>query len=297
MSMELTTITTTRELTNTQLSAIRDNLSAEYEAARKKVTEYGTKADTVVQKYNRSIACALDSIPVNDKGKLDPEKYDGFKSVGEFAQEGLGLKHATAFMLIAVGKVYNHPEKYPAEWSKMSASNLYELLRADRQKAIAATEKGDISAESSQTALREFAKQNPSKGSKSGKASVVTLHRVYLGGQMTEVTDIRYGGPLTMDDFLSREKADARSIHLSKVDEYKMNPNDAPKTSLTCKRYVNVLDDLTAEVLTLIPVYVPADNRTKEQRAEDELIEKYLAKFPGKTREDAVAALQALGII
>lgn len=288
---ELSTINTALELHSSILTAMRERLVPQRDKAAAEVEKLGNKADSIVQTYNRAVALELAALPVNDKGKLDEVAFDGFKTPVEVAMNVFGFKKQNAYDLVNAGRIYLN-ENEPAELRKMTPSNLAAFLRADGKEARKAISDGSISSKSTQAELKAFADAHKPSTTKSGKPKVVTTFKVYRGGEMEPVT--AYTG-LTEAEFIETLKGGSGVLAVHKVDEYKLNPADAPKLTLTARRHVVVYEDLSAMVYTLIPEYKPME--TEQSSADRAIIARFMDRHPGVTEAEARETLEELGML
>lgn len=140
----------------------------------KKATERITAIYTDAAKYadakNREIAKILGDV-------ADKKAYeaDGFKSVADYASTVFGIARQNAYALANAGKVYNDKSAHP-ELQAMSPSKIAELAAVDTNAVTAALEAGEITHDTTQKALREFAdkaKADKAKADKEGEKPVV----------------------------------------------------------------------------------------------------------------------------
>ena len=93
---------------------------------------------------------------------LDGQLYtdDGFKSVGEYAEQTFGIGKASAYQLANVGKRFYLAETATAALAAemYSPAKLAELVKLDDEQIQTAIDNGTISAASTQQQLRETAK-------------------------------------------------------------------------------------------------------------------------------------------
>lgn len=290
---ELAVINKELELKSPILTAMRDRLIPQREAAEKEVSKLGLKADGILQKYNRAVALELAALPTDDKGKLSGEGFDGFKTPVEVAMNLLGFKKQTAYNLVNAGKVYMD-DAAPAELKKMTPANMAEFLRADRSEAMKALSTGEVTGATSQADLKAFADAHKPKVTKAGKVKTVTTYTVFRGPTMDKAP----GADVTEDEF---KASFSEGVTVLYMDKYVLEPHDAPKKHLTVKRFVAVMPDLTAAVFTLIPSYKPdeAEESASEKayRLADRIIARFMDSHPGASEEDARATLAELGLI
>lgn len=135
----------------------------------KKATESITAIYTDAAKYadtkNREIAKIL-----GDVADKEAYKADGFKSVADYASTVFGIARQNAYALANAGKVYNDKSAHP-ELQAMSPSKIAELAAVDTKAVTAALEAGEITHDTTQKALREFA--DKAKADKEGEKPVV----------------------------------------------------------------------------------------------------------------------------
>ena len=281
------------ELTSPVLSSMRDRIAPLYDKGAEEITKYADKAAAVVDRYNRAVALELAALPVNDKGKLDESKFDGFKTPVEVAVNVYGFKSKFAYTLYDYGKKCLSKDA-PEGFSKLTPSNAAVLAGAkdaDVRKALAT---GEISEKSTQRELKEWTAQHRKTETKTGKPKLVTRYNVYKGGAMSKAPH----GSITEDDF---KAIFDEGYTVLPMDKYMLEPSDAPGKKLTVKRYVAVSPELNAEVFTLIPEYQKDGDKPEHvQRAEEfenGMIRKFLAAHPDATREDAIATLKELGMM
>lgn len=288
---ELATINSALELHSTVLSSMRERLIPQRNKAASEVEKLGNKADSIVQQYNRAVALELAALPVNDKGKLDEAAFDGFKTPIEVAMNVFGFKKQNAYDLFNAGKVYLN-DKEPEELRKMTPSNLAAFLRADGKEARKALSDGTITAKSTQAELKAFADAHKPTTTKSGKPKVVTTFKAYRGGEMESVPAFE---GFTEAEFIETLKGGSGVLAVHKVDEYKLSPADAPKLTLTARRYVVVYEDLSAMVYTIIPQYKPME--TEQSSADRAIIARFMDRHPGVTEAEARETLEELGML
>lgn len=281
------------ELKSSTLAAMRDTLAP----LRAKVDDVGFsmagKVNAAVMAYQKALADNLAALAVNDKGKFDhPESFDGFKSPQEIAVKLYGYSATIATNLVAWGRE-RRDTNAPDVLKDMPLSNYGAIKAADRGALLQAIKNQEITANTPQTALKEFAAKHPGK-TKTGKARVVTTFTVYRGKQ----NERAYGDPVTEEAF---KGLFPESVMLVKVNDFTLVPEDNHDKRLTAKRYVAVHEDNTSFVYTLIPVYQKAEDKPEHvQRAEEfenGMITKFMQSHPDASREDAIATLQELGML
>ena len=292
-TVSLTTLDKNRELTSPVLSSMRDRIIPLYDKGAEEIGRYAGKAAAVVDRYNRAVALELAALPVDEKGKLDESKFDGFKSPIEVATGLYGFKTKFAYTLLDYGKKCLS-DKMPKQFQELTPSNAAVLAGAKESDVKAGLESGEISGKSTQRELKEWAAQHRKTETKTGKARTVTTYTVYQGGAMKKAPH----GDITEEEFKKNCGTDYTVLFM---DSYPFSPDDAPKKKLTVRRYVVVSPKLNAEVFTLIPTYQTDSGKSehiqKAEEFENGMIRKFMDSHPGATREDAIATLQELGMM
>lgn len=294
MTSRLVPTISSMELHSSTLLSMRGKLLP----LRSKVDEEGLrmagKVSAAVQKYQQALAAELAALPVNDKGKFEhPESYDGLKSPQDVAVKVYGYSATTAGHLVAWGRE-RADANAPTALKEMPLSNYGAIKGADRKAIMEAISAGEITADTPQKDLKDFASKHPGK-TKTGKARVVTEFTVYRGGNMEAAP----GGPITEDDF--KANVEAQEGKAIKFEDFRYSPAEAPEKSLACRRYVVVYKDLSSAVFTLIPVYQKADDKPehvqKAEEFENGIIARFMQSHPDASREDAIATLKELGML
>lgn len=129
---------------------------------------------------NREIAKIL--AEVSDKKAYEA---DGFKSVADYASTVFGIARQNAYALANAGKVYNDTTAHP-ELKAMSPSKIAELSAVDTKAVNAALEAGEITHNTTQKALREFA--DKAKADEEGENPVV-MNKFTVRPCLTTVDD------------------------------------------------------------------------------------------------------------
>lgn len=119
--------------------------------ATQRITAIYSDAAKYADTKNREIAKILGEV-------ADKKAYeaDGFKSVADYASTIFGIARQNAYALANAGKIYNDKNAHP-ELQAMSPSKLAELAAVDTKTVTAAIEAGEITHDTTQKALREFA--------------------------------------------------------------------------------------------------------------------------------------------
>lgn len=133
--------------------------------ATQRITAIYTDAAKYADTKNREIAKIL-----GDVADKEAYKADGFKSVADYASTVFGIARQNAYALANAGKVYNDKNAHP-ELQAMSPSKIAELAAVDTKAVISALEAGEITHDTTQKALREFA--DKAKADKEGKKPVL----------------------------------------------------------------------------------------------------------------------------
>lgn len=133
--------------------------------ATQRISSIYTDAAKYVDTKNREIAKIL--ADVSDKKAYET---DGFKSVADYASAVFGIARQNAYALANAGKVYNDTNAHP-ELKAMSPFKIAELSAVDTKAVNAALEAGEITHNTTQKDLREFA--DNAKTDKEGEKPVV----------------------------------------------------------------------------------------------------------------------------
>lgn len=133
--------------------------------ATQRITAIYSDAAKYADTKNREIAKILGDV-------ADKKAYeaDGFKSVADYASTVFGIARQNAYALANAGKIYNDKNAHH-ELQAMSPSKLSELAAVDSKVVNAALEAGEITKDTTQKALREFA--DKAKANKESEKSVV----------------------------------------------------------------------------------------------------------------------------
>lgn len=145
--MKATEIITLNNVTISERTFKDDRLAK----ATQRITAIYNDAAKYADTKNREIAKILGEV-------ADKKAYekDGFKSVADYASKVFGIATQNAYALARAGKVYNDNNAHP-ELKAMSPSKIAELSAVDTKVVNSALEAGEITHESTQKALREFA--------------------------------------------------------------------------------------------------------------------------------------------
>lgn len=197
---------------------------------------------------NREIAKIL--ADVADKKAYEA---DGFKSVADYASSVFGIARQNAYALANAGKVYNDKNAHP-ELQAMTPSKLAELASVDAKVVNTALEAGEITHETTQKALREFADKE--KAPKEGEKSVVPktfTARLCCPVVDEETQDIMSMGK-TIDDWddyfmdyvvnAIPNELPASPVEIIKLPNGKVDPTAAKSTvkrRLYCNKYFAVV--------------------------------------------------------
>lgn len=146
-------------------------ISPELNSYTDKLIAIYSNASKYADQKNREIAGILGEI-------ADKKAYeaDGFKSVADYAATIFGIKKDHAYALSRAGKIYNDPQASPV-LKAMSPSKLNELDAVKPEKVAEAIEKGFINADTTQSDLRNFAKEMKEPGD--AKPTVVKLYEAF----------------------------------------------------------------------------------------------------------------------
>lgn len=259
---------------NTELITL-DNINTNFptfkddrlnKATQRIITIYSDAAKYADSK-NREIAKILGD--VSDKKAYSA---DGFKSVADYASSIFGIARQNAYALANAGRVYNSKDAHP-ELKAMSPSKLAELSNVDAKKLSAALESGEITHETTQKALREFAdKSKPVAANENQEVLDIFTARPCVPALNEEQKDTFSSGKL-LDDwddwfmgYVSSVSPDS-PVEIIKLPKAKVN-SDSKKATVNRRLYVNRGYSIVVEFYkyTAPKASKPTDtNFTKEQ--------------------------------
>lgn len=206
--------------------------------ATQRITAIYTDAAKYADTKNREIAKIL-----GDVADKEAYKADGFKSVADYASTVFGIARQNAYALANAGKVYNDKSAHP-ELQAMSPSKIAELAAVDTKTVNAALEAREITHDTTQKALREFA--DKAKADKEGEKPVVLdtfTARPCVPMLSDEQADTFTVGK-TLDDwddwfmgYVSNVSPDS-PVEIVKLPKGKVDPN-ATKATVNRRLYFN----------------------------------------------------------
>lgn len=163
--------------------------------ATQRITTIYTDAAKYADTKNREIAKIL--ADVADKKAYEA---DGFKSVADYAYTVFGIARQNAYALANAGKVYNDKSAHP-ELQAMSPSKLAELAAVDTKAVNAALEAGEITHDTTQKALREFADKAKADNETAKAVVVDTFTARPCVPSLTEEEADNFASVKTLDDW------------------------------------------------------------------------------------------------
>lgn len=210
--------------------------------ATQRISSIYTDAAKYADTKNREIAKIL--ADVADKKAYEA---DGFKSVADYAATVFGIARQNAYALANAGKVYNDKTAHP-ELQAMSPSKLSELAAVDTKAVSAALDAGEITHETTQKALREFAEKSK-KDSETEKAVVVDMFTARpCVPSLTEEEADNFAAAKTLDDwddYFTQYVADSTPnyckispVEIIKLPKGKLSP-DSKKSVVNRRLYCN----------------------------------------------------------
>lgn len=220
---------------NTALPSFKDERLTK---ATQRITAIYSDAAKYADTKNREIAKILGDV-------ADKKAYeaDGFKSIADYASTVFGIARQNAYALANAGKVYNDKTSHP-ELQAMSPSKLAELTTVDTKAVTAALEAGEITHDTTQKALREFAEKT--KAAKESEKPVV-LDMFTARPCVPMLTDEQkdtFSAGKTMDDwddwflgYVSNVSPDS-AVEIVKLPKGKVDPN-AKKSTANRRLYFN----------------------------------------------------------
>lgn len=206
--------------------------------ATQRITAIYNDAAKYADTKNREIAKILGDV-------ADKKAYeaDGFKSVADYASTVFGIARQNAYALANAGKVYNDKSAHP-ELQAMSPSKLAELAAVDTKAVNAALESGEITHDTTQKALREFA--DKAKSTKETEKPIVldTFTARPCVPMMTEEQADTFSTAKTLDDWddyfmghVSSVSPDS-PVEIIKLPKGKTDPN-VSKATVNRRLYFN----------------------------------------------------------
>lgn len=191
MSKELTTTTTTAvsapavsipqmeklnpkrgvKLTSPALQSAYNQMCEAFDTASKEVNAAGNVALTARERLNLRYEEILCALPFTPKGKLDPERMGGVKSVSEFAK-AIDIPASTAYALLAHGRLMRSDA--PDSIKAFPRSNYDAVKAVPLNDLVNAVNAGEISAETSQEDLKKWKAAYDTRMGKPKPAKVVT---------------------------------------------------------------------------------------------------------------------------
>lgn len=234
--------------------------------ATERIISIYTQAAKFADEKNREIAKVLAEV-----AEKESYKADGFKSVADYANELFGINRQNAYALANAGKVYKNTDAHPV-LKAMTPSKLAELTGVDNKKLKDALDKGQITADSTQKSLREFASQ--SKNSDTKKVQVVTTYTAVIVGLDTpESLASSLKSPRTFEEWDKFFIGLIQSRHDSPAEVVKL-PNgkfspDGKKATINRRLYINQGVAMAVEFFIYTPPATPvkpkAPKLTREQ--------------------------------
>lgn len=125
---------------------------------------------------------------------------DGFKSVADYAYTVFGISRQNAYALANAGKVYNDKSAHP-ELQAMTPSKLAELAAIDSKAVTSALDAGEITHDTTQKALREFAEKVKSKNDSETPVVLDTFTAHPCISMVTDQQADLFGAGKTLDEW------------------------------------------------------------------------------------------------
>lgn len=234
--------------------------------ATQRITAIYADAAKYADTKNREIAKILGEV-------ADKKAYeaDGFKSVADYASNVFGIARQNAYALANAGKVYNDKSAHP-ELQAMTPSKLAELSAVDAKAVNAALEKGEITHDTTQKALREFA--DKAKADKEGGKPVVL--DMFTARLCRPIVDEETADTLSMgktlddwDDYFMDYVVNAipaelpmSPVEIIKLPKGKVDPT-ATKSTVNRRLYCNKYFSIVVEFYT----YKPSVSKSRKPAA------------------------------
>lgn len=225
----------TLDTINTNLPTFKDERLTK---ATQRITAIYNDAAKYADAKNREIAKIL-----GDVASKESYKADGFKSVADYANTIFGIARQNAYALASAGKIYNDKNAHP-ELQAMSPSKIAELSAVNTKVLNAALEAGEITHDTTQKALREFA--DKAKSDKEGEKSEVLdtfTARPCIPALSEEQADTFASGKLLddWDDWFMSYVASVSPdspVEIIKLPKAKVTPG-SKKSTVNRRLYVN----------------------------------------------------------
>ena len=159
------------KLTSPALQSAYNQMCEAYDAASKEVNAAGNVALTARERLNLKYEEILCSLPFTPKGKLDPERMGGVKSVSDFAK-AIEIPASTAYALLAHGRLMRSDA--PDSIKAFPRSNYDAVKAVPLNDLVNAVKAGEISAETPQEDLRKWKASYDARMGRAKPAKVVT---------------------------------------------------------------------------------------------------------------------------
>lgn len=180
--MKATEIITVNPVSTEIINGFKDERLIE---ATQKIVSIYTNAARYANEKNREIAKILGTV-ATEKSYV----ADGFSSVAEYAHKLFNINRENAYALANAGKIYNNPES-PEVLRNMSHSKLAAISSLPEETVNKAIEDGVITAETTQSALKEFA-ANSKKEQEKSSAKVEVVKEYTVKTQYNVLSDALY---------------------------------------------------------------------------------------------------------
>lgn len=224
--------------------------------ATERIARIYQNAAKYADEKNREIARVLAEV-------ADQKSYvtDGFKSVAEYANKTFGIARQNAYALATAGKVYNDEAASDA-LKAFSPSKLAEIASLDSEKVNQDIESGEISANSTQKSLREYASKVKSEsGDKSTKTEVVDMYTArpclsivpeVISADMSTSRTIEEWDSYFLDAVALLTGDSSDNVEMSKLSKGYVSL-DAKKATLNRRLYFNKYMSIVVEYYRYVP--------------------------------------------
>ena len=194
-------------LKSPELNKATDAIVARFDKYRAETAGLIGKVNKATESAGRDIGKLLASVESSGCYKVD-----GFTTVPKYAEAVLGMPTSTASALLRYGAMLNDPDM-PDEIKALPWSNYDAVKSAGKQALIEGVKSGEITADSTQRELKDYAaKVNADKPKKSKVLPRWNVCNLYTGKTYTGITEAE------VDDTLRQVYGDIEIVKLPAAD-------------------------------------------------------------------------------
>lgn len=239
--------------------------SAALNEATAKIAAIYANAAKYADAKNREIAVVLAKV-AEEKSYVD----DGFKSVADYAAKTFGIARQNAYALATAGKVYNDDSIDPAI-KAFSPSKIPEIASLPADVLANAISSGEITPDTTQKALREFAKAHKAdKADNSADAIVIDTYEATVCMSAIPAAFAELDLPRTLDEwdeYFCNAVAIMTGDDTDNIEQVKLPKGyarmDAKKPTVNRKLYFNRFMSVVVEFYVYKPKAQIVDARPK----------------------------------